>query len=122
MNDLQKNLNETINERVFKVYSKEVATKDGRTFLVHSTTYNGVYFKLKFKRECERVIAIKGIYDLIIELGDVSVQRGKIKTLDDGREILEPSIIWVSKVKDLRKYTDEELKAKQIESLQEMFK
>lgn len=125
MENLQNNIIDTlskVNQRTFKVYGKEITTKDGNKFVVLSTAYNEEFYKFKFKKACTSNIQLKGVYDVVVDLNDISVQRGKIKTKEDGTEFKENATIWVDKVISIRKYSDEELKAEQLNKNFELFK
>ena len=125
MENLQNNITDTLsatNQRTFKVYAKEITTKDGNKFVTLSTVANEQFYKFKFKKACTSNIQLKGVYDVVVDLNDISVQRGKIKTTEDGREFKENSTIWIDKVVSIRKYSDEELKAAQLNKNLELFK
>lgn len=109
------------NQITFKVYAKEITTKDGNKFVALSTLYNGEFYKIKFKKACTTNIQLKGVYDVVVDLNDISVQRGKIKTLDYGKEYKENATIWIDKVVLINKYSDEDLKLQQLNKNKELF-
>lgn len=110
------------NQRTFKVYAKEITTKDGKSFVALTTGYNDVFYKFKFKKACTTNIQLKGVYDVVVDLNDISVQKGKIVARADGTEYKENSTIWVEKTISIRKYSDDELKAQQLNKNFELFK
>lgn len=125
MENFQNNIVDALsvaNQRTFKVYAKEINTKDGNKFVSLSTSYNGEFYKFKFKKVCTSNIQLKGVYDVVLDLNDISVQAGKIKTNKDGQEYKENATIWVEKVVSIRKYSDDELKAQQLNRNFELFK
>lgn len=106
--------------RTFMIACKEIK-KDEQKFIASTAKINGMWYKIKFTKECETAPRKKGLYDLTVDLKDVSIQKGKKYTNKKGEEKIENDTLWISKTKNLRKYTDEELEKRNIEALSKVF-
>lgn len=93
--------------RTITISAQEIK-KDKQTFIACSAQINGKWYKIKFTKDCERNPKTKGRYYLTINFDDCSFEAGK-PYKKDGKERKSNDIIWVRKITDIKKYTDEEL-------------
>lgn len=92
-----------------KIHTREIK-KDGKKFFSSTANINGEWFKIKFTTECVGSPRARGLYDLTVDYDDCSVQKGSYYTSKTGEQKKDSDIIWVRKIADIRKYSDEELK------------
>ena len=92
----------------FVISAKEV-TAEGKKFIACSAKIGNDYFKIKFRKECEKTPKKAGLYDLVIDEDKCSIQNGKKYTTKDGYEAVGNPVIWVGEVETLRQYTEAEL-------------
>lgn len=97
-----------IKEIKMQLHAREVKTEKN-TFIACTACINNVWYKVKFRKDCERVPKTKGLYDLTVDLGCCTLQKGKGYADTDGIKA-ESDTIWVGEVIELRKYSDDELK------------
>lgn len=106
-------------ERTFTINAKEVKLTDGRSFIKCTAVINGKWVKVKFKKACEQVPKTKGIYNITVTDENLSLQKGRTAHTDD-REFTENGTLWVEAC-TLRKWSDEEMQAKQKVKIDELF-
>lgn len=97
------------NQITLQLHAREVKT-DKNTFIATTANFNGKWYKIKFRKECAVTPKTKGLYELTVDLGCCTLQKGKVyQETTDGTKA-ENDTIWVAEVINLRKYSDEELK------------
>lgn len=106
--------------RTIKLHAQEIK-KEKQTFIACSTEINGKWFKVKFTKDCETTPKIKGLYDLTIDFDECSVEKGKKFTTSKGKSGVSNDIIWVRHIVNLRRYSDDELKAENRNDLSKIF-
>lgn len=94
--------------RTIRLNAKEVK-KDKQTFITCNSKIGSNWYKIKFRKECENAPKTRGIYELQIDLNNCSIEDGKYFTKDDGSRVKGNDTIWVRKIKNIRKLTEEEL-------------
>ena len=106
---------------LLNIYAKEVKTEN-KKFLVFSTIIKEKFYKVKFTMNCNEKPADKGSYYINVDYADCSVQKGQ-KFIDKktGEEKFGNDILWISKVLDIRKETDEERKEKNELKMKKVF-
>lgn len=106
--------------KTITIYTQEV--KNGKqTFFASSTQIKSKWYKVKFTKECTDKPDEKGMYELTIAYDDMSIERGKTYVKKDGKRGTENDTIWVHDIVALRKYTEDELKQRNREVLDEVF-
>ena len=95
--------------------------KDKQKFIACSANINGVWFKIKFVKTCEKAPKEKGLYELTIDLRKCSLENGRTYKRADGTIGSSSPVIWVREIADIRKYTEEELAERDLSSLQSIF-
>lgn len=106
--------------QTIKIHAQEV-NKDGKRFIASSAEIRGKWFKIKFTQECERAPKKRGLYDITFSFDDCSVEKGKRYIKKDGTEGIANDTIWVRKISDIRKYTEEELAKENRAEMAEIF-
>lgn len=106
--------------RTFMIACKEIKNNEQK-FIASTAKINGKWYKIKFTKECETAPRKKGLYDLTVDLKDISIQKGKKYTNKKGEEKIENDTLWINKTTNLRKYTEEELEKRNMEALSEVF-
>lgn len=107
--------------RTIKIYAKEIK-KDKQTFTVCSGKIGENYYKIKFRKTCKNAPDEIGVYDLTVDLKNCSIEKGKPYTdKETKKQKIGQATIWVEKIEDLRKYSDEELQEISLKNLQEIF-
>lgn len=96
------------NTRTFTIHGQEIK-KDKTKFIAFSANICDEWYKIKFTQDCKNVPREKGLYDLTVDLANCSFENGKTYTAKDGSIRPSNHIIWVRKITDVRKYTEEEL-------------
>lgn len=109
-----------IYEKTFMISCKEVKS-DSQKFIASTAKINGRWFKIKFTKDCETVPRKRGLYDITINLTDVSLEKGRPYTNSRGEVKMQNDTLWIKNVIKLRKYTEEELIKRNLESLSEVF-
>lgn len=98
------------NQITLQLHAREIKT-DKNTFIATTAYFNGKWYKIKFRKECSVTPKTKGLYDLTVDLGCCTLQKGKVYEVSDTDGIkAENDTIWVAEVVNLRQYSDEELK------------
>ena len=92
------------------LHTKLVETQDGKKFTSSRAEIKGKWFNIKFRQGC-KMPNDRGLYHLTVLKKDVNVQKGGIKTKEDGTQFLENDTLWVADVVSLTKFTDEEMNA-----------
>lgn len=107
--------------RTVKIYAKEIK-KDKQTFIVCSGKIGENYYKIKFRKTCKNAPDEVGVYDLTVNLKDCSIEKGKPYTdSETKKQKIGQATIWVEKIEELRKYSDEELREISLKNLKEIF-
>lgn len=106
--------------RTIVLHSQEIK-KDKQSFIASSAEINGRWFKVKFTKECDGQPKTKGLYELTIDFDECSIENGKIYTRADGTTGIANDTIWVRTIAGLRKFTEEELKEANRESMKALF-
>ena len=104
----------------FVLHAKEVK-KDKQTFIAGSAEINGKWYKIKFTKECERAPKTNGLYDITVSVDEVSLEKGGTYINKDGEVLKENDILWVRKIADIYKYTDEDLRRENRMKLEGVF-
>lgn len=110
---------ENINRTVV-LHAQEIR-KDKQVFIACSAEINHKWYKIKFTKECEHTPKVKGLYEMTINFDDCSVEKGKPFIKKDGTEAIANSSIWVRKISNIRKITEEELKIANRKVMSEIF-
>lgn len=98
-----------VENKVIRIFGKEIKTNDGKSFTVYSFTPNGTeFFKVVFTKKCETTPKETGYYLLEINPNDISIKRGQVV---DGKKYNDT--MFVDKVYKLSKDTVYEEKAEQ---------
>lgn len=103
------------------IYAKEIKMNDGKAFVAFTTLVKTKWFKVKFTRNCLTTPKEKGMYHLTIDVNDVSIEKGKFYTDKNGVKKQGSPTIWINKVVELSKYTEEELKQIREAKLESVF-
>lgn len=108
------------NIQTIEIYSQEV--KDGKkSFIASTAKIGGKWYKIKFVNGTENAPKERGIYYLTINFDFCSLERGKPYTSSTGRKGVSNDTIWVRKVENLYKLTDEELQERNRETFDAIF-
>lgn len=94
--------------KTITIHAREIKTEKNK-FISSSTKIGNTYYKVKFVQTCERSPREKGLFELTFDTLNASIQNGKKYITKDGYEALGNPTIWIKKITDIRKFTDEEL-------------
>lgn len=108
------------NLRTIKLHAQEVK-KEKQQFITCSTEIKGIWYKVKFTKDCEKLPKKKGLYDLTINLNNCSIEKGKTYTNNDGVKLKNNDIIWVREVVALRMFSEDELQEMNLATLRGIF-
>lgn len=103
------------------IYAKEIKLGDGKSFVAFTTLLKNKWFKVKFTRNCLTTPKEKGMYHLTIDVNDVSIEKGNFYNDKNGEKKQGNHTIWINKVVELSKYTEEELKQIREAKLESVF-
>lgn len=106
--------------RTITLHAQEVK-KDKQTFIACSAEINKKWYKIKFTRECNDSPKIKGLYELVIDFDNCSVEKGKPYTNSKGKQAIANDVIWVRHIVGIRMHTEEELRAANRMAMSELF-
>lgn len=106
--------------QTFTVSAKEV-TVGKQKFCACVAQIAGKWYKVKFNREVKKSPNSRGLYDVTIDVNNCSVQNGKLYTKKDGTQGREAPTIWVKEITNIRKWTDEEMAARNMEKVASVF-
>lgn len=106
--------------KTFMISCKEVKS-DTQKFIASTAKINGKWYKIKFTKDCEVIPRKRGLYDITINLTDVSLEKGKLYTNSRGETKVQNDTLWIKNTLNLRKYTEEELIKRNLESLSDVF-
>lgn len=95
--------------RKITIHSQEVR-KDKQTFIASSAEINKKWYKIKFVKGCAGAPIEKGLYELIIDFDECSIEKGKPYTNNAGKKGVSNDTIWVRSIAGIRKYTEDEMK------------
>ena len=109
------------NKSVTIVIHAQEVKKEKQSFIVSSANINGVWYKVKFNKKCEISPKERGLYDLTINFDDCSVEHGKSYINNNGEYAVGMDTIWVRRVENLRRYTDDEMKDRNREKMSAIF-
>ena len=109
------------NTQKLTIYAKEIKLGDGKSFVAFTTLVKTKWFKVKFTRNCLTTPKEKGMYHLTIDVNDVSIEKRKFYTDKNGMKKQGNPTIWINKVVELSKYTEEELKQIREAKLESVF-
>lgn len=97
------------NKITIRLHSQKV--ENGKqTFIASSSQINGIWYKIKFTRDCENQPKERGLYDLTIDIDNASIEAGKPYTNKTGKQVMGNDVIWVKAIESIRKLNEEELK------------
>lgn len=80
--------------KTLRLYAKEFTSKEGRKFLSYSAKIGDIWYKIKFRRECEDYPRKTGTYSIKLNSSECSFQQS-----DNGYN----DIIWVRSVAELNR-------------------
>ena len=106
--------------RKIELHAQEIK-KEKQSFIACSAQISGNWYKIKFTKDCENAPKKKGIYTLIVNLDDCSLEIGKPYTTKNGKKGISNSIIWVRKIHEITAYTEEDMKNKNRTVLSSVF-
>lgn len=106
--------------RTIEIYAKEIKN-DKQCFISATTQISGVWYKVKFTKECLNNPRTKGIYRLTINFDDCSIEKGEYYENKKGEIRRGNSIIWINKILRIEKKSDEELKEDNRKAFEEIF-
>lgn len=106
--------------RHITIHAQEVK-KDKQCFVACSAEINGKWYKIKFTKDAVEAPKIKGLYELVIDFDECSVERGKSYVKNDGTIGIANDTIWVRHIVGIRAYSVDELKAKNRAAMNEIF-
>lgn len=109
------------NTQKLTIYAKEIKLGDGKSFVAFTTLVKTKWFKVKFTRNCLTTPKEKGMYHMTINIDDVSIEKEKFYTDKNGVKKKGNPTIWINKVVELSKYTEEELKQIREAKLESVF-
>lgn len=110
----------TNTQRQILVHAQEVKL-DNKKFITCSAEINKKWYKIKFTQDCEGAPKKRGLYDLIIDFDDCSIERGKQYTRKDGTIGINSDTIWVRKIVNNHQWSDDELTEANRVMLQNIF-
>ena len=99
-------MNNTI--KTFVISARKVKVNN-KSFISCSTKIGDTFYKVKFRKDCEKAPKKPCLYDITVDIDKCSIQNGKKYITKDGYEAIGNHTIWVSEVMELREYTDEEM-------------
>lgn len=105
----------------FKLHASEVKYEN-INFITCSAEIKNRWFKIKFTKDCEISPKKRGLYDIEISPDDCSIVKGSKFTRKDGTTGEENPTIWVRNVINLRRWTEDEMKAENRAKFDEFFK
>ena len=108
------------NQVTFRIYTKEIKSGNQK-FYVSSAKINDEWYKIKFTKDCDRAPKDRGIYDVTVDYDDCSIESGKLYTKDNGETGIAPDNIWIKKLIDIRRYTEDELREMNREKISKIF-
>lgn len=107
-------------KRTITLHAQEIK-KEKQTFIACSAEINNTWYKVKFTKECANAPRTRGLYELTIDFDMCSVEAGKKYTNKKGKEAYSNPTIWVRGIVDIRKHTEEELRAKNRDAMNAIF-
>ena len=106
--------------RTIEVYCKEI--KNGnQSFISALTKINGNWFKVKFTKACINNPRVRGIYFITINFDDCSIEQGSYYENKKGESKRDIPIIWINNILNIKKKSDEELKAENRKAFEDIF-
>ena len=108
------------NQVKFTIYTKEIKSGNQK-FYVSSAKIKDKWYKIKFTKDCDRAPKDRGIYDIIVDYDDCSIENGKLYTKENGETGIAPDNIWIKKLIDINRYTEEKLREMNREKMTEIF-
>lgn len=87
----------------------KIIERENQKFPAFTAKINGRWFKIKFTQECEKSPKQRGVYKIKFDTLNSSIQRGKKYVNSKGVEGISNDTIWIKKIEEIVKYTDEEL-------------
>lgn len=80
--------------KTIRLYAKEFPSKEGHKFLSYSAKLGDVWYKIKFRRECEDYPRKAGTYHITLNSEDCSYQKSEYGYND---------IIWIKAVAEIKR-------------------
>lgn len=108
------------NTQKFVLHAQEIK-KDKQTFIAGSAEINGKWYKIKFTKDCERAPKSRGLYDITVSVDEVSLEKGGTYINKNGEVLSENDTLWIRKIADIYKYTDEDLRRENRMKLEGVF-
>lgn len=105
----------------FKLHAREVKYEN-INFISCSAEIKNRWFKIKFTKDCEVSPQKRGLYDIEINPDECSIVKGGLFFRKDGTQGEENPTIWVRNVVNLRRWTEDEMKAENRAKFDEFFK
>ena len=107
-------------EKTFMISCKEVKS-DSQKFIASTAKINGKWYKIKFTKDCELTPKKRGLYDITINLTEVSLEKGRPYTNSRGEQKMQNDTLWCKNVVKLRRYTEEEMVKRNLDTLSDVF-
>ena len=107
-------------QKTFRIYGKEIKTEKN-SFIAFSTKINNRYFKVKFTKDVDGVPKRKGVYNLTVNMKDISVQNGAKYEAKDGTIKDGTTTLWIRNLISVNKVSQEILDAENEKTVYELF-
>lgn len=102
------------------VHAQEVK-KEKQSFIACSAEIANKWYKIKFTKDCFNSPREKGLYHITLDFDKCSVEFGKRYTNSRGEQGVANDTIWVREIVQIRKFTEEELKAQNRMAMRNIF-
>ena len=94
--------------KTITLHAQEIRNEKNK-FIACSAEINKKWYKIKFTQSCNIVPKEKGLYTLVVDVDEISLEKGKPYTNSQGKKVNTNDIIWVRNVVELTKYSEEDL-------------
>lgn len=107
--------------QTIEIHAKEV-TYEGKKWIACGTKINDVYYKVKFRMTANNQPKERGIYIVTLNVEtNMSKQNGKHFVDKNGEYRKDSDILWINNSIEFRKLTEEEMQARNAESMKGVF-
>lgn len=111
---------ENKNIKTIEVYAKEVK-KDKQSFIACTANINNRWYKIKFNKDCNEWAKEKGIYELVVDIDNISMERGKEIENSKGKKVMQNDTLWIKSVISLTHYTEEQMRERNRVTMNSVF-
>lgn len=106
--------------KTITVFAKEVKNEKQK-FIACTANIANKWYKIKFTKASGIEVKENGLYEVVVDIDDCSLERGKEIENKKGKMVKQNDTLWINKVMDINHYTEEQMKERNRTTMASVF-